>query len=109
VNLSAACLPHPRKAGELYVAMNATITPAQILGELVEPLGRALTTDSARALLAVRTSETAQRRIAELADRCNAGLLTPEEKAEYQLLVEVGDVMALLRTRARLYLSEHAA
>ena len=89
--------------------MNATITPAQFLGELVEPLGRALTPTSARAILADRAGEAAQHRIADLASRCNQGTLTPEEKAAYQFLVEVGDVMALLQTRARLYLSEHPA
>ena len=93
----------------LCANMKATITPAQLLGELMEPLGRALTPASARAILAVRAGEAAQERIADLASQCNQGTLTPDEKAEYQLLVEVGDVMALLQTRARLYLSEHPA
>ncbi|MSU62624.1 MAG: hypothetical protein EXS31_09530 [Pedosphaera sp.] len=89
--------------------MNATITASELLGEFVEPLGRALTVDSARALLEIRTSGTAQRHISELAERCNRGTLSPGEKAEYQLLVEVGDVIALLQARARLYLRDHAA
>ena len=87
--------------------MNATVTPAQLLGELVEPLGRALTPSSAREILTVRASDAAQQRIADLADRCNRGTLTPEERSEYQLFVEIGDVVALLQTRARLYLSAH--
>ena len=87
--------------------MSASVTPAQFLSELVEPLGRALTPASARAILDVHASEGARQRIADLASRCNAGTLTPEEKAEYQLLVEVGDVMALLQTRARSYLDAH--
>ena len=89
--------------------MSGSVTPAQFLGEMVEPLGRALTPASARAILAVRTSEAARRRIADLASRCNEGDLSPEEKAEYQLMVEVGDVMALLQTRARGYLDKHPA
>ena len=84
--------------------MSASVTPAQFLGELVEPLGRALTPASARAILDVHASERVRQRITDLASRCNEGSLTPEEKAEYQLLVEVGDVVALLQTRARSYL-----
>ncbi|MBI3418438.1 MAG: hypothetical protein HY043_24370 [Verrucomicrobia bacterium] len=87
--------------------MNVTVTPAQLLGELVEPLGRALTPSSARELLAVRASDAARARVSELAERCNQGALTPEERAEYRLFVEVGDVVALLQGRARRYLSEH--
>jgi hypothetical protein len=37
------------------------------------------------------------------------GALTPEERAEYQLFVEVGDLVALLQTKARRYLAEHPA
>ena len=89
--------------------MNATVTPAGFLGELLEPLGRALNPDSARALLEVRASEAAQQRVSALAERCNEGKLNPAELAEYQLLVEVGDMVALLQARARQYLSERAA
>ena len=64
---------------------------------------------SARAVLTLKLNGPTPEQRQELAGKANEGLLTPEEKAEYQLLVEVGDVMALLRTRARLYLSEHAA
>jgi hypothetical protein len=87
--------------------MSASVTPAQLLGDLVEPLGRAMTPSSARAILSLRASAAARERIGELADRCNRGTLTSEERAEYQLFVEVGEVVALLQTRARLYLSEH--
>ena len=93
----------------LAAKMTGSVTPAQFLGELVEPLGRALTPTSARAILSVRTTEAARQRIADLASRCNEGVLSPEEKAEYQLLVEVGDIMALLQTRARSYLDDHPA
>ncbi|MBI2928523.1 MAG: hypothetical protein HYY24_22875 [Verrucomicrobia bacterium] len=89
--------------------MNATVTPARLLGDIVEPLGRALTPSSAREILSIRASEAARGRVAELAERCNRGTLTTEERAEYQLFVEVGDIVALLQTRARIYLSEHPA
>jgi len=33
----------------------------------------------------------------------------PEERAEYQVFVEVGDLVAVLQAKARLYLSERPA
>ena len=90
--------------------MSTVVTPTQLLSDIVEPLGRALTPSSAREILSVRASDAAQRRIGELAEGCDRGMLTPAEKAEYQLFVEVGDIVALLQTRARLYLNkEHPA
>ena len=84
--------------------MNATATPTQFLGELIDSFSRALTPQSAREILSAQVSDAAQRRMAELAEGCNRGSLTAEEQAEYRLYVEMGDMVALLRTRARLYL-----
>jgi hypothetical protein len=44
-----------------------------------------------------------------LADRCNEGLLTPEERAEYESLVAVASVIALLQAKARAALSDTTA
>ena len=93
----------------VWRGMSPNVNPAQLLSEIIEPLGRAPTPSSAREILSVRASDAARQRITELAGRCNRGTLTPEENAQYQLFVEVGDVVALLQTRARLYLSEHPA
>jgi len=41
--------------------------------------------------------------------KCDTGALTPEERADYQLFVEVGDLVALLQAKARRYLTEHPA
>jgi hypothetical protein len=76
------------------------------LGELIEPLARAFTPESARAVLEVRPSNAVRRHITQLAKRCNRGALGPEEKAEYQLYVDVGDAIALIQARARLYLKQ---
>jgi len=51
--------------------------------------------------------EMAPRRIEQLAAKCDAGALTPEERAEYQLFVAVGDLVALLQAKARRDLTEH--
>ena len=68
---------------------------------MVDPIGRALTPDAARAILAVRADDETQERIDKLADRCTDGNLTPEELAEYQEFVSLFNLLALLQVRAR--------
>ena len=87
--------------------MRTEATAAGLLGRVIEPLGRCLTAASAREILAQRADEAAARRVEELASKSDAGTLTPEERAEYQLFVEVGDLVALLHAKARRYLAEH--
>jgi hypothetical protein len=87
--------------------MNAAVSPGRMLGGVLEPLARAMTPASAREILALQADAGTQQRLEELGRRCDQGLLTPEERAEYQLYVEVGDVVALLRERARRFLEAH--
>jgi uncharacterized protein YnzC (UPF0291/DUF896 family) len=80
-------------------------TATALQGRVIAPLGRGLTPDAAKEILALRADTSASRRIEELAAKCDAGTLTPEECAEYQLFVEVGDLVALLQAKARCYLA----
>jgi len=73
------------------------------------PFGRCLTPATAKEILALRADTSATRRLQALAAKCDKGALTPEERAEYQLFVEVGDLVALLQAKARRYLTEHSA
>jgi len=43
-----------------------------------------------------------QQRIDELAGKCSQGLLTPEERQEYEIYVRVGSVVSILQAKARL-------
>ena len=43
--------------------------------------------------------------VARLARKCDEGRLTPEERAEYQLYVSVGDFVAVLQGKARRHLA----
>ena len=72
-------------------------------------MGRCLTPVAAKEILSLRADKSASRRLEALAAKCDKGALTPEERAEYQLFVEVGDLVALLQTKARRYLAEHSA
>ena len=60
-----------------------------------------------RSIPALCADEPARLRIEELAAKCDADTLTPEERAEYRLFVDVGDLIALLQAKARRYQSEH--
>ena len=86
--------------------MKSKATASRLLSTLIEPLGRCLTPASSREIMALRADETARRRIEELAEKCDQGQLTPAEQAEYQLFVEVGDLVAILQAKARRYLAE---
>jgi hypothetical protein len=80
-----------------------------MLGRVIDPIGRCLTPASAKEILGMRADKAARRRVEQLANKCDRGTLTPEERAEYQLFIEVGDFVALLQAKARRYLSERAA
>ena len=82
---------------------------ASVLDRLLDPLARCLTPDSARALVKLRADAAAQTRIAELAEKCNEGSLTPEERREYETYVQVGNLIAILQGKARLLLRQHPA
>ena len=86
----------------------ATATRTTVLDRLLEPLGRCLTVQSARKVLNLRADPVAQARIAELAEKCNEGELSPKERAEYELYVSTGTFIATLQAKARTLLAEHA-
>jgi len=56
--------------------------------------------DVARKILAVKADRKTQARVAKLAEKCNEGELTPEERREYEEHIRVGDLVALFRAKA---------
>ena len=68
---------------------------------MVDPIGRALTPEAAKAILEVRADDKTQKRIDELADKCNEGDLSAEERVEYQEFVSLFNILTLLQARAR--------
>ena len=79
------------------------------LDRLLDPLGRSLTPDAARQLVELRADAAAQRRMDELAGRCNEGRLTSDERAEYEAYVSAATLIAILQAKARAALSGGAA
>ena len=77
-----------------------------VLDQIVSPVVRHLSTDAARALLAIRASKPAARRMAYLARKCNEGELSPQQRVEYETNVVASEFLALLQVEARALLAE---
>lgn len=80
-----------------------------VLDRLLDPLSRCLTREGAQELLELRADAVAQTRISELAEKCNEGVLTPEEQREYETYVHLGNFIAILQAKARLLLRQQLA
>ena len=83
--------------------------PTQVLSELLEPLSNCLTPEVARRVVALRASAAAQRRVDELAEKCNDGELSADERAEYEAYVMAGNLIAVIQAKARRLLAGQSA
>jgi len=81
-------------------------TMTSVLSQLLEPVGRMMPLKFAEELAAMRASPEVQARIDELAERCNEGELTPEERAEYDAYIDAIDVISVLQAKARSVLAK---
>lgn len=84
------------------------VTEADIFSRLIDPSNPTLTPEAAAGILQLGYSEADHSRMAELARKSNDGNLTPEERREYESYVFVGDVLSLLKSKARLSLKRHS-
>jgi hypothetical protein len=76
------------------------------LGLLLDDIAAALTPEAARVIARWRVSPPTQARLDELADKCNEGELTPEERSEYESVVKAGNIIAIVQAKARRYLKD---
>lgn len=81
---------------------------APVLGRLLDPLGRILTPEVARKLVALRFDPRTQAHIDRLARKCNAGGLTEAERREYETYAHAIDFIAVLQAKARILLKRSA-
>ncbi len=77
------------------------MSAATILDQFLDPLSRCLDIESARRVLALDVPDSVQERVDTLAERANEGLLTDEERAEYEALINAEDFVAILKLKAR--------
>jgi hypothetical protein len=72
-----------------------------VLDRLLAPLGKCLTPESARRVLALKADSALQARVDDLADRHTEGRLTPAEEAEYSRYVAYNTFIAILKSKSR--------
>ena len=80
-------------------------TNGRVLELLLEPVSSALNEEAARKLIGLKADRKTHARVAKLADKCNEGELTPEERDEYETYVLAGEFIAILQAQARILLA----
>ena len=76
------------------------------LDRLVEPLVRTFTPEVARSLIQLRADPELQARMDELAEKCNQGRLTLEEREEYETSIRFANYLAIIQAKARRLLKD---
>ena len=89
--------------------MNPASTARPLVDRLLEPLSRCIRGEGERELLKLHADATLQARIDELAEKCDEGLLTPDERVEYETYVRFGNFVAILQAKARLRQKQSSA
>lgn len=76
-----------------------------VLDRALAPLTESLTPAVAESLLALRADDETQQLLDELGDKANEGTLTGAERELYEAHIRVGNLIAILQAKARVYLS----
>ena len=61
---------------------------AGLLDEMLEPVTKAFSREVAEAFVNLKASDAVQRRVGELAEKCNQGQISQSERAEYESYVQ---------------------
>ena len=75
-----------------------------VLDRMLDPLSRCFDAESAQRVAELRIDPVVQSRVDILAERANEGLLTTEERAEYEAYINVDDFIAILKMKTARYL-----
>jgi hypothetical protein len=77
-----------------------------VLDDMLEPVSRSLGLKAARALAALRVDDRTQARVERLAEKCNEGRLTEDERAEYEAYIQASTLIGILQAKSRRILSK---
>ena len=89
--------------------IEAILTEADILTEVVEPNRPTLSPQLAEELLSLHFNDRATERIRELLQKNNAGTITAAEKSTLEKFLRVGEFLDLMQAKARLTLHQNGA
>ncbi len=76
------------------------------MDSLLDPFSLCLNAESARRVIDFRIDPPVEARIEILGERANDGILTPDEKSEYEALINAADFIAILKLKAQRRLSQ---
>jgi len=83
-----------------------TQADSMLLDRILDPVSSSLNEEAARKLLDLKADRKAKARVAKLAEKCNEGLLTPEERREYEMYILANHFVAILKAKARILLAK---
>ena len=83
------------------VVPNSESVATTILEQLADPDARSLSPETARKLLGLGFTRSQQEHLADLSRKAREGSLTPAERSDLDELIRVGDLLAILQSRAR--------
>jgi hypothetical protein len=79
------------------------------LDRLLAPVTECFSQEVAERLVALRADADIEARIEELATKANEGVLSAEERTEYEDYIEAVDLIGILQSRARAVLAKRTA
>jgi hypothetical protein len=82
------------------------MSPTAALDRVFEPINRCLTPAVARKIVALRADPELDARIQKLAEKANEGQLTEKERVEYESYVRAIDLISILQSKARRFLTQ---
>ncbi len=95
-SLSASCSVPAQSRQKSFSLMGDVIA---VLHEFLDPLSRCLDAESAARVLALSIPPSVQERVDTLAERANEGLLSDDERDEYDALINAEDFLAILKLK----------
>lgn len=82
------------------------MTTAELVDRSLEPLTSVLTAEVAQRLVDCQPAPEVVARMEELGRKANEGTISAEEKQEYKTLIDYGDMIALLKLKAKRFLRD---
>ena len=79
-----------------------------LLDEILDPFTRCLDAESAQRVVEFGIDPAVQQRVGALAERANQGVLTEDERADYEALINAADFIAILKLKAQRRLTANA-
>lgn len=76
-------------------------TSTAVLEKLLDPLARSFTPEMARVIAEFQADPSTQALVDDLARKCNEGELTEREKLDYEAYVRAGNLVAVLKAKAK--------